>query len=85
MLIDGITMDAPLAVTLANLWLQQNKFALRQETPAGTEMQPMIDKNGLCPYFSGKVTRGRKGVECESRRNWYHQKCGKISDDVQHQ
>ena len=29
-----------------------------------------------------KVTYRSKGVKCESCRNWYHLKCGKISDDV---
>ena len=29
-----------------------------------------------------KVTYISKGVECESCANWYHVKCGKLSDDV---
>ena len=41
-----------------------------------------VHKNGLCPCCSRKVTYRSKGVECESCRNWYHLKCGKISDDV---
>ena len=36
----------------------------------------------MCPCCSRKVTYRSKGVECESCRNWYHLKCGKISDDV---
>ena len=40
------------------------------------------DRNGLCPCCSRKVTYRSKGVECESCRNWYHLKCGKIFDDV---
>ena len=29
-----------------------------------------------------KVTYRSKGVKCESCQNWYHLKCGKISDEV---
>ena len=41
----------------------------------------MIDKNRLCPCCSRKITYRSKRVECECCRNWYHLKCGKISDD----
>ena len=34
--VDGLAMDASLAVILANLWLEEHKFALRQEIPLGT-------------------------------------------------
>ena len=48
----------------------------------GTELQQINYKNGLRPCCSRKVRYRSKGVECESCRNWYHLKCGKISDDV---
>ena len=80
--VDGLTMVASLAVTLASLWLKEYEFALRQEIPMGTEIQQINDKDGLCPCCSRKITYRSKGVECESCRNWYHLKCGKISDDV---
>ena len=54
--VGGLAMGAFLAVTLANLWLKEYEFALRQETPVGTEIQPMNDKNGLCPCCRRKVT-----------------------------
>ena len=75
-------MGASLAVILANLWLKEYEFALRQQIPGGTGVQQINDGNGLCPCCSRKVTYRSKGVECESCRNWYHLKCGKISDDV---
>ena len=34
------------------------------------------------PLCSRIVTYRSKGVECKSCQNWYHLKCGKISDDV---
>ena len=80
--VDGLAMGASLAVILANLWLKEYEFALRQQIPVGTGVQQINDKNGLCPCCSRKVTYRSKGVECESCRNWYHLKCGKISDDV---
>ena len=49
MQVDGIAMGVSLAIILANLWLKEYEFALRQEIPVGTEIQPMNDKNGLCP------------------------------------
>ena len=80
--VDGLAMGASLAVILANLWLKEYEFGLREEIPVGTEVQQINEKNGLCPCCSRKVTYRSKGVECESCRNWYHLKCGKISDDV---
>ena len=80
--VDGLAMGASLAVILANLWQKDYEFALRQEIAVGTEIQQYNDKNGLCPCCSSKVTYRSKAVECESCRNWYHLKRGKISDDV---
>ena len=75
-------MGASLAVILANLWLKHYECAPRQEIPVGTEIQQTNDKNGLCPCYSRKVTYRSKGVECEICQNWYHLKCGKMSNDV---
>ena len=35
----------------------------KQEIPVRPEIQPMNDKNGLCPFYSRKVTYGLKVVE----------------------
>ena len=80
--VDGLAMGASPTVILANLWLKEYDFALRQEIPVGTKLQQINDKKSLCPCCSRKVTYRSKGVECESCRNWYNLKCGKISDDV---
>ena len=42
---------------------------------------PEKDLNGICPECNKKVTYRSKGVECECCLNWYHVKCGDISDD----
>ena len=44
--IDGSAMGASLAIILANLWLKEYEFALRQEIPVETEIQQINDKNG---------------------------------------
>ena len=80
--VDGLAMSASLAVILVNLWLKEYEIALRQEILVRTEIQQINDTNGLCPCCSRKVTYRSKGVEYESCRNWYHLKCGKLSDDV---
>ena len=61
-LFGGLAMGASLAVILANLWLKEYEFALRQEIPVGTEVQRINDKNGFCPCCSRKVTYRSKGV-----------------------
>ena len=60
--VDGLARNVFLAVILANLWLRENEFALRQEIPVGTEIQPINDKNGLCPCCRKKVTSRSKGI-----------------------
>ena len=80
--VDGLAIGASLAVILANLWLKEYEFALRQEIPTGTKLEQINDKNGLGPCCSRKFTHRSKWVECESCRNSYHLKCGKIFDDV---
>ena len=42
---------------------------------------PEKDLHGICPECNKKVTYRSKGVECECCLNWYHVKCGDISDD----
>ena len=37
--------------------------------------------NKICPECNKKVTYRSKGVESECCLNWYHVKCGDISDD----
>ena len=37
--VDCFAMGASLAVILANLWLKEYEFALRQEIPVGSEVQ----------------------------------------------
>ena len=81
MQVDGLAMGASLAVILANLWLKEYEFVPRQEIPVGTEIQPVNDKNGLRTCCRRKSTYRSKGVESECCRNWYHLKCGKMSDD----
>ena len=51
--IDGLAMGASLAVNLANLWLKDYEFALSQETPVETEIQPMNDKNSYAQVAAG--------------------------------
>ena len=50
--VDGLAMGASLAVILANLWLKEYEFALRQQIPVGTGVQQVNDRNGLCPCCS---------------------------------
>ena len=45
--IDDLAMDPSLAVILANLWLKEYEFDLRQEITVGTEILQFKDKNGL--------------------------------------
>ena len=60
--IDGLAMGASLAVILANLWLKKYEFALRQETPVGTEIQQINDqKQFVSRFVSRKVTYRSKG------------------------
>ena len=76
---DGLAMGASLAVILANFWLKQYKTALSRDIP---EMfLPEKDLNGICPESKKKVTYWSKGVDLECCLNWYHVKCGDISDD----
>ena len=60
--VDGLAMGASLAQILANLWLKEYEFALRQQIPVVTGVQQINDKNGLCPCCSRKVTYRSKGL-----------------------
>ena len=42
---------------------------------------PEKNLHGICHECNKKVTYRSKGVECECCLNWYHVKCGDISDD----
>ena len=53
---DGLAMGASLAVILANLWLKEYEFAPSQKIPVGTEVQQIIDINGVGPCCSRKFT-----------------------------
>ena len=64
--VDSLAMCASLVVILAKLWLKENEFGIKQEIMAGTENQPLIDKNGLFPCCSRKVTHRSEGVESKS-------------------
>ena len=76
---DGLAMGASLAVILANLWHKQYETALSRDIP---EMfLPEKNLHGICPECNKKVTYRSKSVECECCLNWYHVKCGDISDD----
>ena len=65
--VDGLAMGAFLAVILANLWL---KVFMSSILPVGMEIQPMNDKNVLCPCFRRKLTIRSKGLKCESSIGW---------------
>ena len=74
--VDSLAMGASLAVILTNLRLKEHEFALRKQIPVGPEIQPMKEKNGLCPFCYRKNTYISKGVECELP------KLGRISADI---
>ena len=67
--VDGLAIDASLAVILPNLWLKEYEFILRQEKPVGTEIQPLNDKNDFCHCCRRKVTYRSKRSKCECCRN----------------
>ena len=76
---DGLAMGASLAVILANLWVKQFETALARDFPQ--MFLPEKDLHGMCPECNKEATYRSKGVECECCLNWYHVKCGDISDD----
>ena len=47
--VDGLAMVVSLIVILANLWLKKYESALKQELPAGAEIQSADDKSSLVP------------------------------------
>ena len=60
--IDGLAMGASLAVNLTNLWLKEYEFALSQEMPVETEIQPMNDKNGCAHVAAAKSLVDQRGL-----------------------
>ena len=72
---DGLAMGASLAVIFANLWLERYETALSRDIPE------MFLPEKMSRECNKKVTYRSKGVECECCLNWYHVKCGDISDD----
>ena len=79
--VDGSAMGASLAVILANLWLKEYEFALRQQIPVGTGYSKLMTKTACAHVAAGKSHIDQKGLNA-SFRNWYHIKCGKMFDDV---
>ena len=76
---DGLAMGASLAVIFCKSWRKQYETALSRDIP---EMfLPEKNLHGIFPECNKKVTYRSKGVECECCLNWYHVKCGDISDD----
>ena len=51
--VDGLVMGASLAIFVANPWLKEYEFALKQEITARTEIQLANDKNGSCHFAEG--------------------------------
>ena len=76
---DGLVMEASLAVILAILWLKQHETALSRDISEIVLTEK--DLKGICSECKKKVTYRSKGVECECCLNWFHVKCGDISDD----
>ena len=60
--VDGLAMGVSLVVILANLWLKEYDFALRQEIPVGMEVRQINDKNGLCHVAAGMSHIDQRGV-----------------------
>ena len=76
---DGLAVGASLAVILANLWLEQYKTGLSRDIHENFIIEK--DLNGTCPECNKKVRYRSKGVEYDCCLNWYHVKCGDLSDD----
>ena len=66
---------ASLAVILANLWLKQYETALSRDTP-----ETFMPEKILMEYVPSARRMSRRG-EKVCCLNWYHVKCGDISDD----
>ena len=53
--VEGLAKGYSLLVILTNLWLKEHEFALRQEKPVRSEIQPMNEKkNGFAYAAAGK-------------------------------
>ena len=55
-------MDASLAVIVANFWLKEYEFALRQKIPVGTEIQQINDTKVCAHVAAGKSQRDQSGL-----------------------
>ena len=75
---DGLAMGASLAVILANLWMKSFEKSL-QKPRKGREIKTP-DTKVICVDCNRCITFRGKGVECESCKNWFHEKCQGITD-----
>ena len=66
-------------VILAKFWLKEYGYALKKEIPELTTLANNCKE--MCPQCNKKVIYRSKEVECEGCWNWYHVKCGNISDN----
>ena len=74
---DGLAMGASFAVDLAYIWLKQYAIALSRDIP-----EMLLPEKILTAYDMSAIRRSRKIQKvCECCLNWYHVKCGDISDD----
>ena len=64
---------------LENIWLKQYETSLSRNIPEMFLTEK--DLSGIGPECNKKFTCRSKDVECECYLNWYHVKCGDISDD----
>ena len=60
--VDGLAMGASLAVILANLWLKEYEFALRQEIPVGRRYSKLMTKTVCAHVAAGKSHIDQRGL-----------------------
>ena len=75
---DGLAMGASLAVILAKLLLKEHEPASKKGVPKLSVLNE--GKKEVCPRCQKKVKYWTKGVKCEDFLNWYHLRCGNISE-----
>ena len=68
---DGLAMSAPLAVTLANVWMKLLEAPMQNQSLNISR----TDQNKKCKDCNRRVTFRGRGVECESCKNWFCAKC----------
>ena len=64
-----LAMGASLAVILANLWLKEYEFALRQEIPVGTEVKQIKSKTSCAHVAAGKSHIDQRGLNTRVAEN----------------